>query len=1520
MASMLRQFSGSRSAAFINRIGNRQSVAPAASRLMATQSGDDTKRPTALAKLHLEDGTTLTGRSFGCHESHTGEVVFTTGMVGYPEALTDPSYQGQIITLTTPMVGNYGVPDRKKLDKFGLPASFESNKIHASGLICQDYSHHYSHWKAASSLGDWLKEEGIPGLCDIDTRMLTKKIREKGAMVGRIEVDLDAAPPTDWTNPNMRHLVAEVSITEPKTYGKGNPIKIMGIDCGMKFNMIRLLVDRGCELTVVPWDHPFAADMHKYDGVFLSNGPGDPTYCVETIEQLKKAIAVPDAEVKPIFGICLGNQLLGIAAGGEAKKLPFGNRGQNQPVINHATGECYITSQNHGYHIDTATLGDDYTELFTNLNDGSNEGFLSKSRPYFTAQFHPEFKNGPTDTAFMFDTFLAACKDPKAPIQFPVRKTAPPKPVVKKILLLGSGGTSIGQAGEFDYSGGQAIKALKEEGKEVVLMNPNIASVQTNMDAKSEHSKADHTYFLPVTPDFVEEILKKEKPDGIVVSMGGQTALNCAVEMYNNGIFDKYNVEVLGTQIKAVIETEDRQLFSDKLNEINEKIAEGYTATTVDEAVVHASKTGYPLMIRSAFALGGLGSGICTDEAHLRENAKKALATSPQILVEKSMLGWKEVEYEVVRDIYDNCVTVCNMENFDPLGIHTGDSIVMAPSQTMSDEEYHMLRETAIRVVRHLGIVGECNIQYALHPESTEYCIIEVNARLSRSSALASKATGYPLAFVAAKLGLGIPLNEVQNAVTKKTQACFEPSLDYIVTKMPRWDLGKFQGVATDIGSAMKSVGEVMSIGRTMEESLQKAIRMVDPGNGGFEPNARFETMEELLQELKVPTDRRIFAIAQAMQERTLSVSEIHDITKIDHWFLRRCESIVITWEGMKGKTLADMDHVMLLEAKKNGFSDIQIANSVGSTEDDVRAKRKSMDIIPSTKQIDTLAAEYPADTNYLYTTYHGMEDDVESAEGGVMVLGSGAYRIGSSIEFDWCGVSAIRTLRALGKKATMVNYNPETVSTDYDECDRLYFDELSSERIRDIYEKDNAEGVIVSVGGQIPNGLAIPLDKAGVNIMGTPAAMIDNAEDRQKFSDMIDEIGVQQPRWRDLTSIDSALDFAANVGYPVLVRPSYVLSGAAMNVAWTDDQLKACLSEAAEVSKDYPVVISDFIEGAVEIECDGVAKDGELIAAAIHEHIENAGVHSGDATLVLPPQDLSPYQLQRVRDAARKIAKRLNITGPVNIQFVAKGTDVMCIECNVRASRSFPFVSKTMGVDFIEAATKAIVGADTTDMNLPTLDTTGRPSNYVGVKAPMFSFARLRGSDPVLGVEMASTGEVACFGKNKEEAFLKALLSTGFSMPKKNILLSVHSSLENDMTHSAYELHELGYNLFATKATGEVLQKNGVPCTIVGYPTEHGESDLPNALDMIREKEICMVVNVPTYESKRLDDNFQMRRSAMDFGIPLMTNMNLLKVFASAAHQHQKGEISALEPSTLFEHYQSESDADAWSDPTEFH
>lgn len=1507
-----------------HRRAARKALGSQVNRLMSTQSDGSVKPPTALATLYLEDGTKMVGKSFGAHKAVEGEVVFATGMVGYPESLTDPSYEGQILTFTAPMIGNYGVPDRKVLDKYGLPAHFESDAIHTKAILVQDYSHHYSHWKASSSLGDWLKEEGVPGVCGLDTRMLTKKIRHKGALRGVIEIDPNAPAP-DFSNvidPNATNLVAEVSTKEVKIFGKGNAVKILAVDCGIKANIIRKLCDRGVEMTLVPYDYPFASELHKYDGLFLSNGPGDPSMVADTtVAELKKVINCSEDEIKPIYGICMGNQLIGQAAGGKVTKLPFGNRGQNQPVLNHQTGECYITPQNHGYAIEPESWEPGWKTLFTNANDGSNEGIAHAKRPYFTAQFHPEAACGPHDTEYMFDTFLDVCRaKSKEGFQFPRRDPPKAPPKCKKVLLLGSGGTSIGQAGEFDYSGGQAIKALKEEGMEVVLMNPNIASVQTNMDEKSSN-KADHIFFLPVTPDFVEEVIKKEKPDGIVCSMGGQTALNCAVEMYKAGIFDKYGVEVLGTSIESVINTEDRQLFSDRLNEINEKIAESYAVDNLDDACEAAKKIGYPLMIRSAFALGGLGSGICHDEDMLRDMGKKALSVSPQILVEKSMKGWKEVEYEVVRDFYDNCVTVCNMENFDPLGIHTGESIVMAPSQTLSDEEYHMLRDTAIKVVRHLGIIGECNIQYALHPESLEYCIIEVNARLSRSSALASKATGYPLAFVAAKLCMGLPLTEVQNAVTKKTQAAFEPSLDYIVTKVPRWDMSKFENVSTKIGSAMKSVGEVMGIGRTVEESIQKALRMVDPSIPGFQPKHKWGSMEELKEELAVPTDRRVYAIAQALHEKTLTVEEIHEITKIDHWFLRRLENIVKTWDKMEPLALDQVSDELLDEAKKMGYSDIQISDILADnpTEDQVRERRKKAGILPMVKQIDTLAAEYPASTNYLYMTYHGMEDDTPSADGGVMVLGSGAYRIGSSIEFDWCGVSAIRALRQMGFKSTMVNYNPETVSTDYDECDQLYFEELSRERVLDIYERDNADGIMISVGGQIPNGLALPLAKAGVKIMGTTAAKIDNAEDRKKFSAMLDGIGVQQPEWRELTSAESAMDFAKKVGYPVLVRPSYVLSGAAMNVAWSDEQLRACLTEAANVSQEHPVVISDFIQGAVEIEMDGVAKNGEVIAAAIHEHIENAGVHSGDATLVLPPQDLTAYQKHRVRDATRKIAKALDITGPMNIQFVAKGTDVMCIECNVRASRSFPFVSKTMGVDFIEAATKAMVGVDTADMNLPTLDTRNRPANFVGVKAPMFSFTRLRGADPVLGVEMASTGEVACFGANKDEAFLKSLLSTGFKMPQKKILISGNADLMEDLTHCAWQLHELGFELYATKRTGEYLESNSVPVNFLGYPTEPDDS-VPNVMDALRSNDIEMVVNIPAHTSQRLEDNYLMRRTAVDFGIPLLTNLQLFKAFTDACVHHKREHMIGLEPTKLFEHYQGETNEEAWSTPDEFH
>lgn len=1194
----------------------------------------------------------------------------------------------------------------KEIDKYGLNRAFESDKIHATALLCQEYSEAWSHWDAKSSLGDWLKAEGIPGVSGIDTRALTKKIRAQGAMSGKIE--FEGQPGVEFEDPNTRNLVAEVSNPEVRIFGKGNPYKILAVDCGIKSNMIRMLVDRGAEMKVVPWDHNLYDELPNVDGIFLSNGPGDPTMCKKTIEELKKVINAPEELIKPIFGICLGNQLLSLAAGAEIYKLPFGNRGQNQPVLNHMTGECYITPQNHGYAVDDKKLPAGWTTLFTNANDRSNEGIRHETKPFFTAQFHPEAQGGPTDTSFLFDVFLDNVKNKTKTLTFPRRREAPPKPTFKKILLLGSGGLSIGQAGEFDYSGAQAIKALKEEGVEVVLMNPNIASVQTN--GGEGVGKADKVFFLPVTPAYVEQIIKREKPDGILISMGGQTALNCGVELYHSGVLEKYGVQVMGTPVPVVIDTEDRERFNDKLKEIGEKIAMSETAETVEQAKVAAAKVGYPCMIRAAYALGGLGSGICENEEILEEKSRIALALSPQILVEKSMVGWKELEYEVVRDAADNCITVCNMENFDPLGVHTGDSIVIAPSQTLSNYEYHMLRETAVKVVRHLGIVGECNIQYALSPTSHEYCIIEVNARLSRSSALASKATGYPLAFVAAKIAMGIDLPDIVNQVTQSTQACFEPSLDYCVTKIPRWDLGKFEGVSQVIGTSMKSVGEVMAIGRTWEESMQKALRMVDPNVKGFEPRGSDLSMDEVNEVFKNPTDKRVFAIAQVMDKHEMTHEDITQKTNIDPWFVNRLKNIADFRNSLKGRSLGDLSAEDIKKAKMLGFSDPQLASLCGASEEDVRSARKGHGIAPFVKQIDTLAAEYPAQTNYLYMTYHGDEHDVTKDSNSSIVLGSGSYRIGSSVEFDWCGVSTIRSLRDMGISSTMINYNPETVSTDYDECDQLYFEELSLERVRDIFEKENANGVIVSVGGQIPNSLALPLHESGVKVLGTSPTQIDRAEDRQKFSNIVDQLGLQQAEWKELSGTTAALRFAETVGYPVLVRPSYVLSGAAMNVAHTPEALVGYLNEATEVSQDKPVVISQFIQGGREIEMDGIAKNGEVIGCAIHEHVENAGVHSGDATLMLPAQNVTEYVMARIEDATKKLVKELNITGPYNIQFIVKGSDVLVIECNLRASRSFPFISKTMGVDFIEAATKLMVGKPVADMNLPPIGTRNRP------------------------------------------------------------------------------------------------------------------------------------------------------------------------------------------------------------------
>ena len=1060
---------------------------------------------------------------------------------------------------------------------------------------------------------------------------------------------------------------------------------------------------------------------------------------------------------------------------------------------------------------------------------------------------------------------------------------------IAKVLLLGSGALKIGEAGEFDYSGSQALKALREEGIYSVLINPNIATVQTS------EGVADKIYYLPVTPEFVEQVIEKERPDGILLSFGGQTALNCGVALYKSGVLEKYNVQVLGTPVQAIIDTEDREIFAGKLAEINVKTPKSIAASNMEEAFAAVDKLGFPVIIRAAYTLGGLGSGFCSNKEELERLAASAFSYSPQVLVEESLKGWKEVEYEVVRDKYDNCITVCNMENFDPLGIHTGESIVVAPSQTLSNSEYHKLRSIAIKIIRHIGIVGECNVQYALDPNSEDYRVIEVNARLSRSSALASKATGYPLAFVAAKLGMGYGLQEIKNSVTKVTTACFEPALDYVVCKIPRWDLNKFEGVSKVIGSSMKSVGEIMAIGRSFEEAIQKGIRMIGQGMHGFVGNVL--KAKDIDEELVNPTDSRIFAIAGAF-DKGYSVEKIHELTKIDHWFLQRLENIHLLKEELsKLDKETDISEGLLRKAKQYGFSDFQIGRlTVKNTSLShhekmlkVRDYRKKLGVLPCVKQIDTLAGEYPAMTNYLYVTYNGSENDVKYEHDGrsVIVLGSGAYRIGSSVEFDWCGVSALNTIRKSGYRSVMINYNPETVSTDYDTCDRLYFDELSFERVMDIIELEEPKGVIVSTGGQIPNNLAMRLHGQHVKILGTSPESIDRAEDRQKFSTMCDELGIDQPRWSELTSIEDIYHFVDKVGFPVLIRPSYVLSGAAMNVVSNKDELLHFLELAAEVSKDHPVVVSEFIEQAKEVEIDAVAQEGEVKAYAISEHVEFAGVHSGDATIVFPAQKLYVETIRRIKKIARSIAKELNISGPFNMQFLAKDNDIKVIECNLRASRSFPFVSKVLKYNFIDMATRIMLGEKVEALNKSVFDL-----DYVGVKASQFSFARLLKADPVLGVDMASTGEVGCIGENYYEAILKSMLSVGHRIPKKNILISSGPTRSKvELLNSTRMLIEKGYNIYSTAGTAKFFKENGIDTQILYWPDEDKE---PNIMEYLHDRRIDLVINIPKNHTKReLDNGYKIRRAAVDYNIPLITNARLASAFIYAICKVDPSEIA---------------------------
>uniref|UniRef100_A0A096M667 Multifunctional protein CAD n=1 Tax=Poecilia formosa TaxID=48698 RepID=A0A096M667_POEFO len=1451
-----------------------------------------------LATLILEDGERFRGRLFGANVSVSGEVVFQTGMVGYPEALTDPSYRCQLLTLTYPLIGNYGVPNDTE-GEFGLSQWFESSKIHAAALIIGELSEDPSHWSSVKSLDQWLKEHGIPGLQGVDTRCLTKKIREKGTMLGKLVVDGTPEDSVPFDNPDQRNLVQEVSMKEPRVFNPSGSLRITAVDCGIKYNQIRCLAQRGARVTVVPWDHPL--DANDFDGLFISNGPGDPQFCQATISNVRKLVCVD--QPKPVFGICLGHQLLSLVIGAKTYKMKYGNRGHNQPCLHNGTNRCFITSQNHGFAVDPDTLPNDWDVLFTNANDHTSEGIVHNSKPLFSVQFHPEHMAGPTDLVSLFDVFLDTVKDFKegsagksASNSLKVKQrlmdhltySGAPKPdeVVraKKVLILGSGGLSIGQAGEFDYSGSQAIKALKEENIQTVLINPNIATVQTSKGL------ADKVYFLPITPDYVTQVIKNERPDGVLLTFGGQTALNCGVELTKMGVLEKYKVRVLGTPVASIEMTEDRKIFVEKMEEINEHVAPSEAALSVEQAIAAAERLGFPVLVRSAFALGGLGSGFANNREELISLVMSAFAHTSQVLVDKSLKGWKEIEYEVVRDAYDNCITVCNMENIDPLGIHTGESIVVAPSQTLNDHEYNMLRNTAIKVIRHLGIVGECNIQYALNPESDQYYIIEVNARLSRSSALASKATGYPLAYVAAKLGLGIPLPQLKNSVTNSTTANFEPSLDYCVVKVPRWDLSKFLRVSTKIGSSMKSVGEVMAIGRSFEEAFQKALRMVDENCVGFDHTIKPVSEKEL----QTPTDKRIFVLASAFKAG-YSVDQLYELTKIDRWFLHKMKNIADHERLLEkyNQVESTIPLEVMRKAKQLGFSDKQIALAIQSTELAVRKLRHDYSILPVVKQIDTVAAEWPAHTNYLYLTYHGTENDLSFNEPHVMVIGSGVYRIGSSVEFDWCAVGCITELRKMGYKTIMVNYNPETVSTDYDMCDRLYFDEISFEVVMDIYESENPEGVILSMGGQLPNNIAMSLHRQQCRILGTSPEFIDSAENRFKFSRMLDTIGISQPQWKELSDTESAVKFCETVGYPCLVRPSYVLSGAAMNVAYSDSDLEKYLSSAVAVSKEHPVVISKFIQEAKEIDVDAVACDGVVTAIAISEHVENAGVHSGDATLVTPPQDLNQKTIERIMMIVHAIGQELQVTGPFNLQLIAKDDLLKVIECNVRISRSFPFVSKTLGVDLVALATQVIMGVEVEPVGLM------RGKGIVGVKVPQFSFSRLAGADVVLGVEMTSTGEVACFGENRYEAYLKAMLSTGFKIPKKNILLSIGSyKNKSELLPTVKALESLGYDLYASLGTADFYTEHGVKVTAVDWPFEEDESEGPtkerqrSIMNYLEENHFELVINLSMRNSggRRLSSfvtkGYRTRRMAVDYSVPLIIDIKCTKLFVQALRQ----------------------------------
>jgi len=1455
--------------------------------------------------LELETGEKFEGINFGFNSSTIGELVFQTGITGYPETITDPSYAGQLIVFTTPLINNYGFP-KDIINNYNINEAIESDKPSCKSIIVQEYTKNSSHYNAQKSFEDWLIKNEVVALEGIDTRQLTQIIRENGSCKAIIYQEGLSKP--EFIDIGKMNLIEDIVSKTLKTYGDISNPKILFFDCGTKNSQLTSLLNRNLCLDRVPYDYDIdLGRIENYAGIFISNGPGNP-------EQLPKLISFIKSVMEnniniPIFGICLGHQIMGLAAGFKVTKMKYGNRGQNIPcgfVDNELTHRTIITSQNHGYAVKNINLSN-WEELFRNINDNSNEGICHKTKPYFSVQFHPEARGGPEDANFLFDIFrdLVSNGNVNENVKSLIRDSLDyPKlnqelKTEGKVLILGSGGLSIGQAGEFDYSGSQAIKAYKECGLEVILINPNIATIQTSKGL------ANKIYYTPITLDFVKKIIMEEKPNYLSVSFGGQTALNCGIQLKDDGILEDLKVQVLGTNLNSVMISEDRDKFKQVLKEIDIEVPPSDCSNNLEDSISIANKIGYPVLVRAGFCLGGQGSGFANNDNELEVLVEKALQISNTVIIDKSLKGWKELEYEIIRDEYNNCISVCNMENFDPLGVHTGESIVVAPSQTLNDLEYQKLRSVCFKIVRKMGIVGECNVQFALDTNSSKFYVIEMNARLSRSSALASKATGYPLAYIAAKLSLGYSLSELKNKITMKTSSCFEPSLDYLVVKIPRWDLDKFPLTPKTLGSHMKSVGEVMAIGRNFTEALQKAIRMVGEYGDGFMPDIynqsewKSETLN-LGNKLKAH-NKRISDIFNILYFKLLNPVEISKLSGIDKWFIYQIQKIVNCFHLLENNNIFqrknNKDKEIIMYCKKNGLSDKQIANISKITETEIRRFRYQNNIVPFVKQIDTVAGEFPCYTNYLYLTYNASDsDNCVVDKKNIIVLGSGVYRIGSSVEFDWCCVTCIQQLRKMGFGTIMINNNPETVSTDYDEADKLYFEELSVETVYSIYNIENhidnkLKGLILSMGGQNSNNIAMDLYRLKLNILGTNPEMIDMAENRYKFSRMLDTVNIDQPTWKELTSIEEAIKFCNKVSYPCLIRPSYVLSGAAMNVAYNDIDLELYLNDARNVSQEYPVVISKFIEEAKEIEVDAVAHNGKVVILAISEHIENAGVHSGDATLVLPAQDLNKDTIGRIRDIVFRIAANLNVSGPLNLQLIAKDNNLKVIECNLRVSRSFPFASKTLDINMIRIATTIICEPLSTDSLIKKYIKLPEEIQFdrIGVKVPQFSFHRLENADVDLGVEMSSTGEVAGFGCNRNIAYLKGLAATGFKIPSltcTNLLLSIGKEKhKNEFMPMVLFILNMGWKIYTTDGTYNYYKEK------IEDKTENiimlSKSEI---IDYIKNKKFNLIINIPNNTISNNDNKsfgFTIRRMSLDFNISLLVDIKCSKLLIESIYYY---------------------------------